>query len=125
MKAHLIFWLAKSHAKTYCGLRLTRLDRGVADSEADATCRACLREFWAVDFTRADHKKALAQGWLLGEHSIERDDDTKRFADDDTAAAYVVGRAEAGCELARRALRYYGKKPRRRINGTLVMRAAQ
>jgi hypothetical protein len=122
MKTHLIFWWGEGYFDSYCGRRFTRLDRGLTESSSGATCIRCLREHRAVEFSNADHKAALAQGWLLGDYSIERDDEAARFVDDNAAAAYVVGRAEGGCKLAQKALRYYGKREGQEINGTLILR---
>lgn len=78
-------------------------------------------------WTSKDQNQALRQGWgvfefdFLGRKAtgIQRFDDAyqhgwkrapneyakARFRDDHAAAAYVVGRAEMGCKLARKALR--------------------
>jgi hypothetical protein len=122
MATHMVLIEGRTHFETFCGLRMAFGD-DVALIRGETTCELCLAEYRATEFTDADHRDALRQGWLLGERTIERDDDMKRFPDDNAAAAYVIGRAETGCRLARKALRYYGKRPRRRMNGTWVKQA--
>jgi hypothetical protein len=110
MKIHMLFaWHDEGDVQTYCRRCFPLVGDNIVDVPRSVTCKACLREYVATKFTRSDHRKALGQGWLLGETGIERDDDEGRFADDDVAAAYVIGRAEAGCSVARKALRYYGQ----------------
>lgn len=73
-------------------------------------------------WTKQDQKRAQRQGWMLASASflgadritIQRVDDPRsaglryeapRFIDDRQAEAYVRGRSDAGCALAKKALR--------------------
>jgi hypothetical protein len=72
-------------------------------------------------FTARDQRAAMKEGWLLAQDDrgyrieVDLDDENRRFTRPDTdrggsfademlAVAYVVGRANAGCERAQRAL---------------------
>lgn len=77
-------------------------------------------------WTEQDNKRAARQGWIIqmaafldrDVPTIQRVDDpgawgrlpsphnTPRFGSDKEAESYVCGRADAGCTLARKALRY-------------------
>jgi hypothetical protein len=113
MVTHLMFVWAEDHVQAYCRRRWPSIGENIRTDARSVSCTQCLRESAATDFSKAEHARVLAQGWLLGERAIERDDDATRFADDDAAAAYVQGRADAGCRLAQKALRYYGVHRRR------------
>ena len=70
-------------------------------------------EAQAAAWTRLHGDAATAQGWGLFQSDrgfeVQRDDEARRFPDDDTARLYVEGRADAGDAGARLALAIAGR----------------